>query len=62
MPDIAKPPKRKTTHRRYDSPLRTEQARQTRMRILNAARDVLKREGFARVKLGTVACAAGVFV
>lgn len=62
MPDIAKPPKRKTTHRRYDSPLRTEQARQTRMRILNAARDVLKREGFARVKLGTVARAAGVSV
>lgn len=62
MPDIATPLRRKKTSRRYDSPLRAEQARQTRLRILDAARDVLKREGFARVTLDTIARAAGVSV
>ena len=62
MPDTARPPQRKKTPRRYDSPLRAEQARQTRLRILDAAREVLKREGFARVTLDTIARAAGVSV
>lgn len=62
MPDTASPPQRKKTPRRYDSPLRAAQARQTRLRILSAARDVLKEEGFARVTLETVARAAGVSV
>ena len=62
MPDTASPPQRKKTSRRYDSPLRAAQARQTRLRILGAARDVLKKEGFARVTLETVARAAGVSV
>ncbi len=62
MSDTARPPQRKKTPRRYDSPLRAEQARQTRLRILDAAREVLKREGFARVTLDTIARAAGVSV
>lgn len=62
MPDTVRPPRRKKTSRRYDSPLRAEQARQTRLRILDAAREVLKREGFARVTLDTIARAAGVSV
>lgn len=62
MPDTSRPTQRTKTPRRYDSPLRAEQARQTRLRILNAARDVLKQEGFARVKLDAIAKAAGVSV
>lgn len=62
MTDTATPLPRKKTPRRYDSPLRAEQARQTRLRILDAAREALKREGFARVTLDTIARAAGVSV
>lgn len=60
MPET--PTQRKKAARRYASPLRTEQARQTRQRILDAAREVLKREGFARVTLDTIARSAGVSV
>lgn len=58
----AVPPQHPKKSRRYDSPLRTAQAQKTRLRILEAARDVLKKEGFARVTLDAIARHAGFSV
>ncbi|PZS15709.1 MAG: hypothetical protein DLM57_12130 [Pseudonocardiales bacterium] len=49
------------TARRYHAPARTSQARQTRARILVAARELFERRGFAAT-MGEVADAAGVSV
>ncbi|WP_322747651.1 MULTISPECIES: helix-turn-helix domain-containing protein [unclassified Frankia] len=47
-------------HRRYRSPLRTEQARQTRLRILEAARELFRAQGYAPTTISTISKAAGV--
>ena len=46
--------------RRYASPLRQEQAAQTRARILDAARTLFERDGFARTTVKAIAAAAKV--
>jgi AcrR family transcriptional regulator len=46
--------------RRYSSPLRDEQAAQTRTRILNAASDLFLERGFARTTMKDIADRAGV--
>src|SRR5512135_3161620 len=46
--------------RRYHSPLRAEQAEQTRGRILLAARRLFVQQGFAGTTVAAVAHAAGV--
>lgn len=46
--------------RRYRSPLRAEQSRQTRARILTAARDLLLAQGYAATTIPSIAAAAGV--
>ena len=48
--------------RAYDSPLRAEQARQTRQRIVLAARAALLERGYAGTTMPVVARAAGVSV
>jgi AcrR family transcriptional regulator len=46
--------------RRYHSPLRAEQADQTRQRLLKAARELFLERGYAGTKVQDVAAAAGV--
>lgn len=46
--------------RGYDSPLRREQARQTRRRVLDAAYRLLVEQGYAATTMNAVAAAAGV--
>jgi AcrR family transcriptional regulator len=46
--------------RRYDSATRLEKARQTRMRILGAARDLFLADGYVGTTLDAVAARAGV--
>ena len=46
--------------RPYNSPLRAEQADQTRQRILTAAHDLFLERGYAGTKVQDVATAAGV--
>ena len=46
--------------RRYHSPLRVEQAEQTRRRILSAARQLFVERGFTATTVAAVAQAAGV--
>jgi AcrR family transcriptional regulator len=46
--------------RRYHSPLRAEQADQTRQRVLTAARELFLEHGYAGTKVDEVARAAGV--
>jgi AcrR family transcriptional regulator len=46
--------------RRYDSPLRREQAADTRRRILDAALELFERDGYAATSMAGVAAAAGV--
>jgi len=46
--------------RRYDSPLRREQAAGTRLRILAAARELFERDGYASTSMADIAGAAGV--
>jgi AcrR family transcriptional regulator len=53
---MAKPVKR----RRYDSPLRREQAADTRRRVLEAAQELFQRDGYAATSMADVAAAAGV--
>jgi AcrR family transcriptional regulator len=48
--------------RRYESPLRREQAAGTRRRILDAARELFEREGYASTSMTDIATAAGVSV
>jgi AcrR family transcriptional regulator len=48
------------TVKRYRSPLREEQARRTRERILRAARDTFRDRGYGATTLGDVARSAGV--
>lgn len=47
-------------NREYRSSLRTEQARQTRMRIRRAARELFSQRGFAATTIADIAQAAGV--
>lgn len=51
-----------STPRRYDSERRSEQARQTRLAIRGAARELFERDGFARTTVAAVARRAGVSV
>ncbi len=46
--------------RRYDSPRRAEQARQTRAAVVAAAQRLLSRDGFAATTVAVVAAEAGV--
>jgi AcrR family transcriptional regulator len=46
--------------RRYDSPLRREQAADTRRRILEAAQERFEHDGYAATSMADVAAAAGV--
>ncbi len=46
--------------RRYDSPRRAEQARQTRAAVIGAARLLFLRDGFAATTIAAVAAEAGV--
>jgi len=46
--------------RRYDSPLRREQAAATRRRILEAARRLFERDGYPATSMAAVAAEAGV--
>src|SRR6188768_4457455 len=55
MPPGVKPPRR-----RYNSPLRADQARQTRSRILDAAYRLFAERGYAATTIAAVADAAGV--
>jgi AcrR family transcriptional regulator len=48
--------------RRYDSPRRAEQARQTRAAVLDAARRLLLHNGFAATTIGAIAAEARVSV
>ena len=50
----------KPSRRRYNSPLRADQARQTRARILDAAYRLFADGGYARTTIAGVADAAGV--
>lgn len=47
---------------RYTSPLRTEQAAETRRRVIDAAAALFASEGYARTTLGRIATAADVSV
>ncbi|MBV9423142.1 MAG: helix-turn-helix transcriptional regulator, partial [Solirubrobacterales bacterium] len=44
----------------YNSPLREEQARRTRERILGAARETFREKGYGATTLADIAKAAGV--
>jgi AcrR family transcriptional regulator len=46
--------------RRYESPLRREQAAATRRRILGAAQELFERDGYAATSMAAIATAAGV--
>ena len=46
--------------RQYHSPLRAEQARQTRLRILEAARSLFLEQGYPVTSVETIAVEAGV--
>jgi AcrR family transcriptional regulator len=46
--------------RPYDSPLRREQAATTRRQILDAARELFERDGYAATSMAAIAAAAGV--
>jgi AcrR family transcriptional regulator len=46
--------------RRYDSPLRREQAAATRRKILGAAQELFERDGYAATSMAAIATAAGV--
>jgi AcrR family transcriptional regulator len=48
--------------RRYASPRRQEQSRETRLRILSAARDLFVAQGYGRTTMAEVARGAGVAV
>jgi AcrR family transcriptional regulator len=50
----------KPSRRTYNSPLRADQARQTRGRILDAAYGLFAESGYARTTIAAVAAAAGV--
>jgi AcrR family transcriptional regulator len=50
----------KRVQRKYDSTRRTQQAEQTRARILDAARLVISRKGFAEATFEAIASEAGV--
>src|SRR5690242_9982290 len=54
---MAEPVKRP---RRYDSPRRREQAEETRRQILDAARTLFERQGYATTTIAAVAAEAGV--
>ena len=46
--------------RSYDSPLRREQAEETRRRILHAAQELFERDGYTAASMRAIAEAAGV--
>lgn len=46
--------------RRYESPLRREQAAETRRRIIIAAQELFERDGYAATSMAAIASAAGV--
>ena len=50
----------KTPRRKYHSPLRADQAQQTRRRILQAAFELFADQGYARTTIAQVAASAGV--
>lgn len=53
---------RSVKRRSYDSPVRQEQAAQTRARIVEAAGDLFEAQGYARTTVRQIADAAGVAV
>src|SRR6186997_942122 len=48
--------------KKYDSPRRQEQARETRQRIIDAARDLFVAQGYGHTTISEVASTAGVAV
>src|SRR6266540_330183 len=48
------------SRRRYDSPLRREQAAATRREILEAAQRLFERQGYAATSMAAIAAEAGV--
>ncbi len=48
------------SRRRYESPIRQEQARETRLRILEAARHLFLSQGYVATPIGAIAHEAGV--
>lgn len=54
------PPRSVKATRRYESPRRREQATATRMAILDAARRLFERQGYAATTMAAVAAEAGV--
>ncbi|MGH2969498.1 MAG: TetR/AcrR family transcriptional regulator [Solirubrobacteraceae bacterium] len=54
---MAEPVKRR---RPYNSPLRREQAAETRRQILHAAQELFERDGYAATSMAAIASAAGV--
>src|SRR5262249_10473308 len=46
--------------RRYDSPLRREQAARTRRQILGTAKELFERDGYAATSMAAIASTAGV--
>jgi AcrR family transcriptional regulator len=55
---MSEPVKRR--RRRYDSPLRRQQAAETRRRILHAAQERFERDGYTATSMAGIASAAGV--
>lgn len=53
-------PKRATVKREYRSPVRDEQARETRRRIRGAAEELFLADGYAATSMAAIAAAAGV--
>ena len=51
---------RRQGSRRYNSPLRREQAAATRRQILMAAQELFERDGYAATSMAAIASAAGV--
>ena len=47
-------------NRSYDSPLRREQAARTREQILDSAKELFERDGYAATTMAAIASAAGV--
>ena len=60
MTPPVKPPPRPPPPRRYRSTVRTEQAKQTRQRVLDAAKRLFVERGYASTTIAAVADAAGV--
>lgn len=62
IPESTSPPSSSRQSRKYESPLRTEQAARTRQRILDAAASCFIASGYVTTTMPAIAAAAGVSV